>query len=75
MAVDDVIRLQELAELAVFVPEVAKQHDEVFRAIAFVSTRERSASFWLDEITRRIVDRFDEDFVKPEPILPTVLFT
>ena len=66
--------LRKLTETAVFIPAVAKQHDEFFCAIAlraFMSTR---ASFWLDERTRKLVVCFNEDFTKlellPSPMSP-----
>ena len=64
-------RLKQLAEPAVFVPEVARQRDDV-RAIVlgvFVIAR---ASFRLDEITRKFVGCFDEDFSKQELVPLTV---
>ena len=45
-------RLWELTEPAVFIPDVAKQHDEFVRAIAFGVLVSACTSFWLDEITR-----------------------
>ncbi len=73
--VDGDITSPEMTEPAIFVPEVAKQHDVFVCAIAFgvlVSTR---ACFWLDEIIRKFVECFNEDLPKPAltpPIPPTI---
>ena len=48
------------------VPEVAKQHDEFVRAIAFGVLASDRARFWLEENTRKLVECFYEDFPKPE---------
>ena len=65
-------RLRQLAEPAVFVPEVARQRDEVVRAIVFGVLVIARASFGLDEITRKFVGCFDEDFSKQELVPLTV---
>ena len=59
-------RLRQLTEPAVLVPEVAKQHDECVRAIAFRVVVSARDSFWLDEVTRELVGCFDEGLSKPE---------
>ena len=46
--------------------EVAKQPDEVLGVL--VSAR---ASLWLDKITRKLVERFNEDLPKPELVTRT----
>ena len=53
------------------VPEVAKQHEEFVRAIAFGVLASDRARFWLEENTRKLVGRFYEDFPKPGLVLLT----
>ena len=48
----------------VFVKEVAA--DQFVRVIAFGLLGSVRASFWLDKITRKLVECFNEDFPKPE---------
>ena len=67
-------RLRELTEPAVFVPEVAEQHDEFVRAIASGVLGSARASLWLDEIIQAFVERFNEDLRKQELAPPTALF-
>ena len=71
LVIEDILP-RELTEPAIFVTDVAKQHDEVVRGIDFgvlVSTR---ASFWLDEITRKPAERFNGNLPQSEPV-PRVL--
>ncbi len=65
--------LREVTEPAVFVPEVAKQHDVFVRTIAFGVLVNTHASFWLDEIIRKFFECFNEDLPKLARIPPTVL--
>ena len=64
-------RLQDLAEPAVFVPTVAKQQDEFVRVIAFGILVSARANLLLDEISRKIIECFNEHFSKPELVRPT----
>ena len=66
--------LRELTEPAVFVPEVARQHDEFVRTIAFGVLVSARASLWLDEIIQELVEWFNEDLRKQELVSPTALF-
>lgn len=52
---------------------VAKQHDKFVHTINFGEVMIARARFWLDEITRELVERFPEDFPKPELLLLTAL--
>ncbi len=63
--------LREVTEPAVFVPEVAKQHDVCVRAIAFGELVSAGASFWLDEIIQKFFECFNEDLTKPALIPST----
>ena len=65
--------LRESTEPAVFVQEVAKQDDVFVRTTAFWVLESARASFWLDKIARECVERFNEDFPKPELVLSTGL--
>ena len=63
--------LREVTEPAVFVSEVAKQHDVFVRAIAsrvFVSAR---TSFCLDATTRKLFECFNDDLPKLTQVPPT----
>ena len=64
--------LTTITEPAVFVPEVARQPDEFVRAIAFAVLVSARACFWLDEITRKLVEWLNEDFSNPE-LAPTTV--
>ncbi len=64
--------LREVTEPAIFVPDVAKQHDVFVRAIAFGVLVSARTGFWLDEIIRNLFERFNEDLPKPALIPPTV---
>ena len=66
--------LREVIEPAVFVPEVAKQHEVFGRAIdhgVLVSAR---ASFRLDEIIRKLFECFNEDLPNLALVPSTVLY-
>ena len=57
--------LQDRTEPAVFVPEVAKQHDVFAGAIAFGVLVSARASFWLNKKIRKLLESFHEDLPKP----------
>ena len=61
------------SEPAVFVHEVAKQHDSFAGAIAFGVLVSARASFWLDKMIRKLFEYFNEDLPKPEFVPQTVL--
>ena len=52
-------RLGESTEPAMFVTIVAKQHEQLVRAIAFGGLHIARASSWLDEITKKLVEHFN----------------
>ena len=55
-------------------PKVAKQHEEFVRTIAFGILASARACLWLDEITRKVVERLNEDFPQTREssrVLPT----
>ena len=51
--------------------EVVKPRDLFDRAIALGVLVRARAGFWLDEITRKVVELFNEYFLKPEPVSTT----
>ncbi len=57
--------LREVTDPAVFVQEVAKQHDVFVDVITFGVLLSARASFWLDEIIRKFFECFNEDLPKP----------
>ena len=59
-------RLQDETEVAVFVTVVAKQRDVFAIAITFGVFASSRASFWLDEISRKYLESFNEDLPKVE---------
>ena len=63
--------LQELTEPAVLALEVAEQHDEFVLAIVSGVFGSSRASLWLDGITRKLVECFNEELPKPELVLST----
>ena len=68
-------RSRELTEPAIFVLAVAKKHCQFILPIAVGVLVSARASFWLDEISRKLVERFNEVFPKPELVPPSILFS
>ena len=66
-------RLRDETEPTVFVRQVAKQHDGFARAIAFGAFASSCARFWLDKMSRKLVESFNEDFPKLALVPPTVV--
>ena len=64
--------LRKVPEPAVFVPEVAKQHDVFVRAIA--SGGFRSTVVLVDEIVRKLFECFNEDLPMLARVPPTVMW-
>ena len=56
--------LRKVTEPAVFVSEVARQHDVFVSAIAFGVLVSARASFGLDELNRTLCECFNEDLPK-----------
>lgn len=66
--------LREWTEPAVFAAvEVAKRHDDSVRVIAFWVLVSAHASFWLDEIIRKLIECLNEDLPKSKLVFPSGL--